>query len=131
MSLNYDLTKIKNWETVCKDDGSLTINDTTESLVFLTMATDLNGITEKNLDEWLFRLQVMRLAHWGEAHRIVSLPLKDVYCILQKYVGLSTNVSTKTRTSWLKRVTVNLKYDAEHAVRIVMKEVSNGLHDSQ
>lgn len=64
MSLNYELTKIKDWKELINEDGI--INGITEVLIFATMAVGIGRITQKNFLKFFERLR---------AHEAVSGPL--------------------------------------------------------
>jgi hypothetical protein len=64
MSLNYELTKIKDWKDLINEDGS--VKGITEVLIFATMAVGIGHITQKNFMKFFERLR---------AHEAVSGPM--------------------------------------------------------
>jgi hypothetical protein len=111
-------------------------------MVLATMAVDIGEISEKTLDEWLFRVEVMRKVKLPFGNHFVpdedgkqfeGFPEKgnfeDIYpdeAMLTKFFGLRTNVCTEKRAAWLKRlwagITRDCERDAKH--RRPMKEPS-------
>lgn len=137
MSLDFGLKKIKDYETVCwaKDDnGEDYMVARCELLIWGTMMVHLSRIEAKNIDEWLVRLRMVEQAHGGlgrvcekipkdeksaddcdDGHRMVAWkPTREE---LEKFVGLWTNVHTKTRAGFKKIVAEGLERDAEQSVR--------------
>lgn len=123
MSLNWSLHNIKNLDEVCyieaKEDspmegitkGDTLVSPVTNALIWATMAIDLGRITEKNVMEFWGRLSIFQSWHpflnqhmenesgWGP--RLITL--EEV----KAHIGLSTNVSDKTRLQWNKRFMEN------------------------
>jgi hypothetical protein len=104
MPLNYELTKIADYETVCWIDGDegRRLNPATEVLVFATMSTGINHITERNVEEFYARFDMLQRIHGcflvdgsGEQRRIEPQEVKV-------HIGLATNASTKTRAAFLR-----------------------------
>lgn len=100
MSLDYTLTDIKDWREVCLEDGKLTSE--CQSVVFATMAVDIGQITRENYVEFALRSSVMAgLAEFSasqENYRALAEPK-----LIEKYIGLRTNVVNKPRAGWFKR----------------------------
>ena len=115
MSLNYNLSKIANFETACltKPDaeGNRQLRSVTNHLIWATMIIDLGEIKATNIDEWMFRLQAIGRAYQDDAH------LKITRQMLEQHIGLSTNVANKTRAAFLKHVTKMLERDCNRAVQ--------------
>lgn len=124
MSLDWNLSKIKNWQTLCfepakHDDptrgitkGDRRLNPVTDALIFACPIIDLGGITEKNKDEFWGRISLFEklngtiLNGWDErSKKQVPYPLK--YEDIEAHVGLSCNVIDKTRSQWQKRLVDN------------------------
>lgn len=94
MSLNFQLDKIKDFEAVCYTDG--TMNPRTEAIIFITMAIGMGSITEKNLSEFVRRIEVFQDIHGGLIYdcdgRKARITKEDV----EKHLGLTTNVRLET-----------------------------------
>jgi hypothetical protein len=67
------------------------------------MALDLGSITEKNVDEWVFRL--IHQKRLGLNYMYIDDEVKpaEVEGWVRRWIGLYTNVSSKPRKQWLKR----------------------------
>lgn len=71
-----------------------------ERLVFASQVVELSSITSENLREW-----IVRLVAWHErfGDRILG---PGELGILERWVGLETNVDDKDRDAWLRRLTI-------------------------
>ncbi|HIL26424.1 MAG TPA: hypothetical protein EYG21_03385 [Nitrospinaceae bacterium] len=113
MSLNWNLKDIVDFEKVCwQEDQS--INPITEGLVFRTMTVSLGEITQKNANEFWER---SFMASIGIGQKPISvfteengLSRRD-YTLeeITKHIGLKTNVSNKSRASFMKDVRRNIE----------------------
>lgn len=102
MSLNWNLSKIKNYKTVCRTtDGGLwdlklrrsELHPVTYRLIWGTMAVGIPTITEKNADKFFSRFRI-----WTKMFDEPEISRDDV----RAHIGLETNVSTKTDSEFLK-----------------------------
>jgi hypothetical protein len=95
MGLSFDLSKIKDKDTVCWIDNRLDtytgkvgrgMNPVTESIIFGTMASDMGQITERNYKQFYKRLHKWEL--------LAGLFLAEPITLeqVQQHIGLSTNV---------------------------------------
>ena len=98
MSLDWDATDCA--EPLPKNDEERQIRT---ALIWATMALDLGSITEKNVDEWVFRL--MHQKRLGLNYTYIDDEVKpaEVEGWVRRWIGLVTNVSSKPRKQWLKR----------------------------
>lgn len=115
MSLDYNLSKIANRESVCfvgeGDDRRL--SNITNALIWMTLAVDIGEITEKTIDEFFVRLSIVERLH-GASFIEDGKPHLISYAELQQHIGLRTNVgSGGTRYKWLKAKMDNMIRDAE------------------
>ena len=119
MTLNLYLDKVanlrENFPLPVYDDGAIEENGTIRTVMFYCMALEMSGITEKTLDEFYIRMKIydqcfgaigMRMN--GENVEHVSIP----YEILQKLVGIQTNVSQETMTHFMAKIRRELTSDA-------------------
>lgn len=106
MSLNYDYSKCNLGNM--KLDASGVPCGVSQDIIFATMSLDLGHISEKNLQEWAFRMNVGKQ---------IGYTFLFNFDDLKKHIGLSTNVCTKPRAKWLKRIMENIRSDAEYAIR--------------
>lgn len=125
MSLNYNLTKIKNHDTVCfsvDSKGEERMRSITNLLIWSTMSVDLGEITAKNIDEWLFRLKAIGLIYQEESQLNVTREQ------LVAHIGLSTNVfPNKTRAQFLKNCAERISRrasDLVHCAKQYSEEVA-------
>lgn len=113
MSLNWNLTNVKDkdvcWEMCEQDDlgtgrkaGEKYMRGTTNSLIWMTMALGMDGITPKNFEEFWWRLGFYETLH-GPFNGVKKMTKTDVV----NHIGLDTNVSQETRPAWIRRT---LKY---------------------
>lgn len=111
MSLDWDLSKVKDMETVCfefnKGPGETVakrhLNPITEAIIWGTIAIEMGQITEKNYYEFWMRLSMNDLVYGpriGYRKGSRSITLEEV----RKHIGLSTNVGTKPVTQMYKRL---------------------------
>ena len=123
MSLNWDISKVKNKDDVCYERKTIDgveddyLSTVTEQLIWSTMIVDLPGITEANAAEVWERINMyemccgpMRYNYDTETKKRtpVYFTKKDIL----NHVGLSTNVSSKTRKQFLTKLGV---FAIEHA----------------
>jgi hypothetical protein len=52
MALHWSIERVRDWQQLAEDDEQRKI---TEAIVWAALVYDLSGVTEKNIDEWLFR----------------------------------------------------------------------------
>ena len=102
MSLNYELGRIKDWEKVCRtEEGNISFQ--TEGLIWACLAIDMGAITEKSWKKFVSRIKVHEHLYGGDK----LVPRKDdetLEDVVQRHIGLSTNVSTKHANTYLKKV---------------------------
>lgn len=95
MSLNFNGSRIKGWADIPSEEC--------DAIIWLTMAVDIGDITEKNWREFAYRLKVYQDlfgAYWtvnGKPERVTAEHVK-------KMIGLSTNVTNRSRSLWGKRM---------------------------
>lgn len=115
MSLNWSITDVKDWEQVSMREENGLEGTKTNALVWAALSLDLSSITAKNVDEWLFRLSIVEKYRGALIWRTVEGKQEDYLFTREdiiRRIGLSTNVSTKTRTAWLNKMAESLAYDA-------------------
>lgn len=132
MSLDWDLTKIKNCKEVCweKDEnGNDKLNPVTESLIWLTMGIGIGSITEDNESDFYCRVVMYEklfgtmLSYWKDSKKI-SVPItpEDVH----SHIGLRTNVSKDTDASFRKRIVENFMREQKQKFKYAVEEEVNG-----
>lgn len=120
MSLNWNISNVKNWKdlyhTHKKDEkGEYTDEIETprkdrlgmflECFIWSTMAVDLGEITEGNVDEWLFRLEALRITN----HSVFNRKITVTRPIVERFIGLKCNVCSTTRRQFLMRVAARVE----------------------
>lgn len=106
MSLDFKLTEIKDYETVCYDGDQM--NPKTEAIIWMTMFTKVGwGLTEDNIEEFIARATMyekMRGAvlQMPEGDRLAPMPLTREDMLA--HVGLWTNVFGEPREEFLATV---------------------------
>lgn len=102
MSLNWNLSKIANHETLAWDEAG-TLKPRTEALIWSTMAIDMGEITAKNVNEFWRRLDLYQHevgALLGNANGDIFFTRDDVVA----HIGLKTNVTEKSASVWNRRL---------------------------
>lgn len=122
MALNWDISRVKDHETVCfvGEGDKRRMHGTTETLIWATMIFGQNSITEKNWEEFLFRAKFyerlnggLRTDWSGGEPRPVCLTADEI----KAHIGLGTNATNYTRAAWIKNVIKNFDRDCRAANR--------------
>jgi hypothetical protein len=105
MSLNSDFSKCKNPDSVWDEKDQM--RPIPNAIVYLTMLIDMGEITEKNAPEFYDRVAMYEkilgpLLHMATDDGMVDLPITADN--IRGLIGLSTNVSTKSRKHFLSRL---------------------------
>lgn len=112
MSLNYQLTNIRDWQELTGDEG---VKPVTQALIFATMAVGMGQITEANAHKFAVRLEVVQRVdgpYMVRDGKPSPLTVADV----QRHIGLGTNASTLTDAQFRKNLFDGMLRDAERAV---------------
>jgi hypothetical protein len=113
MSLNWNLSKIVDHDTLCwlpaaegQKDEDRNMSPITNAIIWACMGNDIGTITEANYLEFYARCMMMSklfgtpLCKFEDGKRIgIDITVEDV----KAHIGLSTNVSTKSRAAFIKR----------------------------
>ena len=109
MSLNWDISKVKNFKKLCwNKDESLAAK--TEGLLFATMYIGIGHISEKNCEEFFERLTTLeyltRPMLWKTDRRFKGGRANDPYTLedVRRHIGLSTNASHISASKWRRKV---------------------------
>lgn len=121
MSLDWSLSDIKDYKTVCwipdneereregGDSEAVKLHPVTHTLIWNTISAGIGRLTEENLDEFAYRVffwekifgaQMRRVNQETKQFEEVSLTYEEI----KAHVGLRTNVSMETRKVWEKRM---------------------------
>ena len=105
MALHWSIARVKDWKEIAEDDEQRKI---TEAVVWAALVYDLSGVTEKNIDEWLFHQEFAR--HIDDFYPITrprsQEHRRDVFTRteLERRIGLSTNVTNTSRAAFRKKL---------------------------
>ena len=125
MSLDWTVEKVKDYKTRCWRDspmvedegkGRVVLEVDTYALVWGAMKLDLGGIRRNNIDEWDFRIRFCERLNlgwatlWDGEKEIAVFPTRQQ---IAEHVGLGTNVSTRTRQQWIKKIARSLERETE------------------
>lgn len=119
MSLNWDVRDIKDHETVTTDpNDEKKWHPVTQGLVWMCMFIDMNGITEKNIDEFVARTKLYEKVFgetmWDvENQKYVGFTREQI----ESHIGLRTNVSTESKTKFLNKLWKNHEREVNAIVR--------------
>lgn len=106
MSLDYNLTNVRDYENLYEDAGDdmVRLNPLTEMLIFGTMIVDMGEITEKNWREFFVRFnaanQVMRVWVDIQSKKPTSVSADDI----KRHIGLKTNVVTTSKAKFMDKL---------------------------
>jgi hypothetical protein len=101
MSLTYDLTKIKDWGTLCytKDDnGNDILNPVTHAMIFIMLETGVREITEKNAEELAWRIRLARSISENGTTRDPNLDQ------IKQHIGMRVNVTPLTLAKYMSNL---------------------------
>src|SRR5262249_42391689 len=90
----------------------------TDAVVWATLVYDLSGVTEKNLDEWLFRQEfARRVDDYYPLNRGVERNTLT-RAELERRISLSTNVTTTSPPALQKKLIDKVLDDVKRALRV-------------
>ena len=95
MSLNYDLSRIANWQELL-DSASGCMTPMTEAVIFLTLFVGMNEITEKNAVEFACRVHLFE-TYGDPLLKGLDGPVRITLADIQRHIGLRTNANLLTR----------------------------------
>lgn len=112
MSLNWDLSRIKDYKTTCwvetgeKDEEGKPLkrlSPVTDSLIWLMLAVGMGDLNEKTAPEFFGRVRFYEDRN-GAYLRKDGKPRPITWADVEANIGLKTNVSYEPVLSWLKRL---------------------------
>jgi hypothetical protein len=94
MSLNWDMSKVEDHRDLIDNEWGIT-----QAVIWMTMAVGMQEITKDNVGEFCRRAALLQAVDgpW----LVGGIYVTDE--MIQKYVGLGTNVSNETWAKWAKR----------------------------
>jgi len=98
MSLDWYVADVDNYKERCwvECDGDKYLSPVTDTLIWAAMRIGMNGITEKNWKEFYARMLLDPRSRREDGYLFIKP--EDV----KAHIGLSTNVSSVSRTKWFK-----------------------------
>ena len=98
MSLDWYVADVDNYKERCwvEYDGDKYLSPVTDTLIWAAMRIGMNGITEKNWNEFYARMLLDPRSRREDGYLFIKP--EDV----KAHIGLSTNVSPVSRTKWFK-----------------------------
>lgn len=118
MSLDWNVEKCPGYNN---GQQTATFTDWRDLMVYGTMRVGLGAVTEQNIDEWEFRVEVCKA--FGEEFGSRAKEgggFEKLYPdrqVLQEFVGLRTNVTNQKRKDWLAAVIRAIAQSAERNIR--------------
>jgi hypothetical protein len=123
MAFQYDLSAIKNHETLCFAEGESTgFNPVTNYILWGTLLIGIDRITDANAAEAYARFKV---AHkmWAIEGSKFTLTMQDV----RDHIGMKTNAQNETRSEWLKRIKDSIKRDLDLCESEARRELADAV----
>lgn len=133
MSLNWNLSKIKNSDDLCwtgdasMPDDERRTHHITDGLIWACMGVGLGQITAKNYPEFFARCQLQTALNgppFWQTENGVRTPRDFTLAEIKAHIGLSTNISDESTAKWTKRITADYLHRTENAARHSEKEVA-------
>lgn len=133
MPLNWDITRVQNWEALDSEDE----RTITEAIAFSTLTVGLGRITSENVKEWDFRLRVLAklgesklFAHLTDGRRLTTdsrrydhHPRRIARADIHRRRGLTTNVAELSRKAWMTMIVLPL-FEREVTTDVVRDRVN-------
>ena len=125
MSLSWDITKVEDYKSKCwievEGEEHKQLNPVTDAIIWACMAVDMQQITAKNAEEFYTRYLMFSRAI-GRDERERWLTLEDI----EAHVGMWTNVTTRTKAQFHKRVAEILRDRTERTIRYEREKAQGG-----
>lgn len=124
MSLDWDVSKIKDYKNLCyiKVDETtevVRVNPVTETLIWSAAGCGIRGIAESTVAEFYARIKLQEALFGPLLYTGDGEPLEITVNDLIDHIGLDTNVTPRTRAQFLSQVRDQLdrwKLEAERAI---------------
>lgn len=118
MSLDWDIGKVVNRETLCYigEGDKCKLNPVTFSLIHATMAVDLGKISKENVAEWLWRLEFLEAIRKGDWLLTDEGARSFTRDEVAAHIGLRTNVCDTKRPAFIKRWLKIIERDVDSTV---------------
>jgi len=114
MALYWSITRVKNWKEIADDADQRGITD---AIVWASLVYHLGRVTQKNVDEWLFRQEFARRVddfypYYRSADRSTLTRAE-----LERRIGLETNVAATCRLAFQRKLIDKLVRDVNTATK--------------
>ena len=127
MAIHYNVSKCDPAHVWRKDeagesmDGNMVMREIPKALIFTSTFIGMNEITEKNISEWCWRINLYGVING----HIFSSEMHEEN--LRPFIGLNTNSSKWTRKQFVKEVMLRLvrAHDARERDRIYDEREGN------
>lgn len=125
MALNWNLERINNNDRLCwsksgKKADERTMNPVTYFLIWATIPVGMNEITAKNADEFIERMEVIKMLDAAEYGAMLGRDSTRDYPTpdqVRAHIGLHTNASHVPKKKWMAK-------RGEELMRIAKKRVA-------
>lgn len=127
MSLNWDVTEIEGfkdliYEKVSENSKELRVRRLAESLIFATLFTGINSITEKNVQEFFLRIYMWEKC-FGALRFVDGEPKFFDLGEIVPFTGLRTNATPLTKAQFKNNLARSLREMAEREARLQAMEI--------
>ena len=124
MSLSWDITKVEDYKSKCwievEGEEHKQLNPVTDAIIWACMAVDMQQITAKNAEEFYTRYLMFNRVIGNEDY--FRFKFEDV----KAHVGMWTNVTTRTKAQFHKRVAEILRDRTERTIRYERESAEGG-----
>lgn len=104
MSLNFDFSAIKDYDAVISHPADHDkVSPVTDAIIWNMLAIDMGVITEKNVEEVIWRTRFSQLLYGPELSYNDGTEVFITPTDIRRHIGLRTNVSEKTRKNYLAK----------------------------
>jgi len=126
MSLNWDISRVRNSEELCylpdsEEPDKFKLNVVTDALIWHTMYIGLGSITEKNAPEFFLRCEMWADAVGDPIYQFTDNGKEGIRLTYQdiiSHIGLSTNVIDESKTKFLNKIYNIKKEDVHRRIRL-------------
>ena len=123
MALNFNMTKVKNFEQVCYETGGM-LTGSTISIVWMLPVIGMPGITKATAKFVYLRIATYE-SLFGPLRGLEPITMEEVLA----HVGLTANVGFETDAKWERRImksfkqTTNYRWDVAENERLTAEEL--------
>jgi hypothetical protein len=109
MSLNYELSKIENFEEVCyephPDGDGRRMKAVTHAIIMGTMTVGMGQITPETASTFYARMKAVEKLHgWWVVNGADGTGIPITPEDIRNHIGLRTNVGKESDAAWAKRI---------------------------